>query len=164
MSATATQGTSIAVLAPYLPYGIEMAWVEAPYDMLGKGHCLCSLSSWEGHEVAIGHRAASGMFDWWSYKNVLPVLRSFADLCTPLADGTVPAVQMVAIGSPHLKAITAAIEGEDEIHVKAGGGHCARLFKNDFEAGAMGLNQATYLRSQHFAVGLEPHQYIRKTN
>jgi hypothetical protein len=183
-----TAGTSLEVLAPYLPYKVEMAWSEAPYDMLGMGYYLRSLSDFEGHEVAISHRASRESFDWYSYKSVLPVLRPFSALCTPLEDGTVPAVEVALMcwgiqskGTRHFSGDYKArsLSGGNLIEVtnhqgtfRASMYHNANESSEEYrwsfwrtEEGAAkpAWNQhgvIDYLRSKHFAVGLAPHQFI----
>lgn len=82
-------GTTIEILAPYLPYSIE---VEHNADVFGG----------RGREVLEGLNAFNG---WAALsksggcppKNFLPVLWAFPDLCTPLEDGTTPAIEVAKL-------------------------------------------------------------------
>jgi hypothetical protein len=92
MTAAATeikQGTSLEVLAPYLPYGIE---VENKYA--GRG-TLAGLHT-KG-ALALYPRVKEPEMS--AYPNLLPVLLPFSALCTPLEDDTVPAVEVAKLAS-----------------------------------------------------------------
>lgn len=171
-----TQGTTLEILAPYLPYKVEMAWVEAPNDMLGHGYYLRSLSDFEGHEVAISNRASRESFDWYPYSMVLPVLRPFSQLCTPLEDGTIPACQLAnliyagsedPITDAEFKDVSAGFGHFNELVVTVDGAGIMCIYSDwliDTYGNCMVPPAAyDYLRSLHFAVNLEPHQYIAKS-
>lgn len=91
-------GTSLEVLAPYLPFGIELAHVEYPNEDLN--YQLKSLSVWPEYQIAIGHPASSA-FEWIEAKHVLPVLRPFSQLVEPLPDGTIPAELLFEMAFEH---------------------------------------------------------------
>lgn len=77
-------GTSLEVLAPYLPYGIEIRH---------------RLSQGIGRPLTAAEIQANGIFFdqtyYWPFAECLPVLRPFSALTTALEDGTVPAVEVI---------------------------------------------------------------------
>ena len=158
-----TTGTTLEILAPYLPYGIDVQIMDAYqpntrrqlaslfYDTRAHVHKM----STDGSRIELGNLAID-------IDRLLPVLRSFADLCTPLADGTVPTVEIRKLWGLQ------AMDGDTEQEYN---GMVLRILQGQ-EIGkyAMSIevtfddiaNALDYLRRHHFAVGLEPHQYIRK--
>jgi len=191
MSTAATQGTSIEVLAPYLPYGIELqtVWTDGSENM------RCVFRGWRHKDLSPYRIDATYILgdgeDKWEAgislepSKALPVLRSFADLCSPLPDGTIAVVELakflVADSDDDLSLLRAThwkknryIKKEHiSVSFPLSAGHSRNylMIYSDwfFYPGVRhtAFNYAAainYLRSQHFAVGLEPHQYICKTN
>lgn len=164
MSNPAPQGTSIAVLAHYLSYGIEVAPVRFPerrffvkeVDLFLSSLLLTNGNMQDENIIGIGH--------------VLPVLRSFDDLCKPLDNGLVPAIKLAYM-------IFDGMVGDgDEVHagldhfgnvVVAAGAVRVMSITPDWlfypeDGNHAGPAEYRKLLEWHFAVGLEPHQYIRK--
>ncbi len=81
-------GTTIEILAPYLPYGIEIQ-----HQGWGGRHVLTGLVTGEYAEGAAQAKGAGDV----RLGYVLPVLYDFSDLCTTLPDGTVPAVEVARL-------------------------------------------------------------------
>lgn len=169
-----TTGTTLEILAPFLPYGIEVEMLWFPLDE--DRHTLRGLDSKTALPVLLGDADQGKRCGLGA---CLPVLRSFADLCTPLPDGTVPAVEVakMAIGSPHFVGYekpNPRFSG-DSLMVSFGvmSTPCLIVGNGKWSMGwadADGnlnpcLNQLDildYLRRNHFAVGLSPDQYIKK--
>lgn len=176
--------TTLEILAPYLPYGIRVAsqWTDGSNNttgvLLGIDMSVESPVIWTAGENAFRSSCA----------NVLPVLRAFADLCTPLEDGTVPAREFAKLclgdevgwkkGYAHYQPKDEDEEyGDCEETVEVGGddkwepdNRIEVTIYPDWTWYGHGRNEncapaaaIDYLRSKHFAVGLEPHQFIRKT-
>lgn len=161
-------GTSLEVLKQYVFSKVD-GFTEI--EMLGskeRGR-LFGVSSSHAY-VAFGND-----FQRVSFRNLLPILRPFSALCTPLEGGKVPAVALaniilfpfngwvatevnenvIEVGFPGFSRMVVRhmIDGEWAIDVWSGtvhqipGNMCAAY---------------DYLRSRHFAVNLEPHQFIAK--
>lgn len=168
METSKTSGTSIEVLSSYLPYNIEVEWY--PRGGEPERHLLTELSTGTGG-CTIGNMFTVPL------RRVLPVLKAFEDLVTPLPDGAVPAevVAKMAMGwrlpdFPNIQSIEqytelvkvyftdtlyAVIEDDFEVQILSNGGR--------WQTNGMHLINA-YLRSQHFALPpLQPSQYIRKS-
>lgn len=91
------QGTTLEVLAPYLPYGIEVEVSDA-YEMPSMiiRNVLVGIDENEGDfpaPLVIANYSKNGRLGkmWLPTKWVLPVLKPFSSLTEPLEDGTVPA-------------------------------------------------------------------------
>lgn len=172
--------TSIEILAPYLPYGIEVE-AEVVKDLEKRRAVLVGithdLEDREPNErpVSVSLLQERSRWRWFPYSQVTPILRSFEDLVKPLEDGTVPAKELLLIIDKdrwaHLfksyikrlfvdgDSLMMEVDGaayERESYTKLA---CLRshIWGDDMKATA-----ADYLRSKHFAVGLQPHQYIKK--
>lgn len=175
-------GTTLEILAPYLPYGIE---VET-----GVGRCRimaldftdadCELEVMTVEDCENGE----GSMEYYDYANVTPILRSFEDLCTPLEDGTVPAIEAFKM-LPFEEDIdwskaTARIEepaphsrpGHKVLHLFApvvgeDGGYILAMTNHWTISGAEHTSWPRLflkaLHAQHVAVGLTPDQFIRKS-
>lgn len=153
------QGTSLEVLAPYLPYGIEVETGMGPsriisVDLLRDGPEVetCTTEDWVNGEI-------NGT-DYYHFSQITPILRPFEALVQPLKDGTVPLYEYVRFMWPKETTMRHRAYGD---YIEVHGSTALYLAKReDFEAGRMhGLGTA-YLRRHHFAVGLQPHQYIAK--
>ena len=169
-------GTTLEVLAPYLPHGVELMQIIDGVPTARRWPILTALQ-WKGSNLL--HREPDdsvrlGQHEVYSpASQFLPVLRPFSALCDPLPDGTVPAVEVAKIQWPYYKTTRATTQPDGQIHLWAlsqddeGDAYEARfiyLAEKDFLNNSFGWRAANYLRSQHFAVGLEPHQFIEKTN
>ena len=159
--------TTLETLAPYLPYGIE---VEA-CSPDGFRALFTGISDAMPNENPVHVRTVEDGFtgnSCWPYEDVTPVLFGFADLCTPLADGTVPAVEVAKLnGRPPLLGeydlrYNVSTRGE-VIEVYINGAFRGTLLEEWETTGKWAtLKVVTYLRRNHFAVGLSADQYIRK--
>jgi len=174
MATTTTQGTSLEILAPYLPYGIEIQ------NSQGKRSRLIRLDINDRAESIVVEAGYVG-----DPSLALPVLRPFSHLCHQLPDGTVPAcvlAQLVVADDVLLQDATAVLDdgdydedtdteyAPDAIYVSAKdeftGERVEVTIYSDWSCDQITYAPAAYinyLRSQHFAVGLEPHQYVEKT-
>lgn len=93
-------GTSLEVLAPYLPYGVELMELKDGAPVARRWPVLTAL-------YAASKTALLGAHEYpVPLVSLLPVLRPFSQLCQPLEDGTVPAVEVakLALGNPHFVA------------------------------------------------------------
>jgi hypothetical protein len=93
-----TNGTTLEVLAPYLPYGIEIqvktGWGGGLDVMTGT---FAGLNPRERDPVKLEMFNQGGIktfFSDWELANCLPILRPFSALTTPLPDGSIPAVEV----------------------------------------------------------------------
>lgn len=172
------QGTTLAICAPYFAYGLEVQCLDDNeiYSVLG----------WEFDELKLIQPGK--VFDGQpttAFNNCLPVLRPFSALCTPLEDGTVPLFEAAKLAIEHeaadlffrtgykVKPVTRQAwfgKGGSEIAAYEvwGENTACSIFtlQADWSASCQVPGKVwrafDYLRSQHFAVGLEPHQYIAK--
>lgn len=161
METTQQTGTTLAILAPYAAYKLR---IETPIGV----HVLTEMSFPENELYALRTIGEQRYGSWFDPSNVLPVLFAFEDLCTPLADGTIPAVEVAKIQWPTYYTTRAEVHKPGEIHLWAAEGPSEKRFVYLYESDLVytlcfSWKAADYLRSQHFAVGLQPHQYIRKT-
>lgn len=174
--------TTLEILAPYLPYGIEVE-----YHGGGTRHLLNGLN-FDGNQTWF---AATKSFNGWvefGLPNLLPVLRSFADLCTPLADGTVPAREVGRIVLENKQPFGRTIDFPSNGVFMQSGSARVNAFLVDRDSNNVGAVQLLidhnydieiedhsgalrhgnliaaydYLRRNHFAVGLTADQYIPK--
>ena len=164
--------TTLEILAPYLPYGIRVAsqWTDGSNNttgvLLGIDMSVESPVIWRDGE----HDFRS------SYANVLPVLRSFEDLQKETVFSR-PILKELAqlfvgervpiIAGPYIYAdcideilgsVTVTISTREDDRLE-----CTIWSDGTGEVDGQPLQLSDYLRSKHFAVGLEPHQFIRKT-
>lgn len=184
----ATRGTSLAVLAPYLPYGIELHTPRVPGLLIGlnggRFQCPVETCQPEGPSESI----LRGLFSY-DYAEVLPILRPFSQLCDPLPDGFIPALVVASyltndwaaryrleVRPGNLDCIhvdvfeQAGYMDEEEVQVYVVNlysdwnwdvlrcdeeGECYESCHNPADA-------IDYLRRNHFAVNLDPIQYIEK--
>ena len=166
--------TTIEILAPYLPYDVE---VETPSGRMK----VFAMDKWS---ISATYPKGDNTGFEVGYDEISPVLFGFADLCTPLADGTVPAVEAIrlAFGWPKSFYIDRFIARHavalDEQYVRiesfpsnSGGWirldneHASWLFDGFDMPNHKVVNPLAahaYLRRNHFAVGLTSDQYIRK--
>lgn len=108
-----------------------------------------------------------------------PILRPFSALASPLEDGTVPAKEIAKLAwgltGSTATIIDKAVVGYHHDHIRIEterGMFLTYIFREDWGVARTAadrndrpLNQhriLDYLRSQHFAVGLEPGQFIPK--
>lgn len=174
--------TTLEILAPYLPYGIPVWCKELPdnghYSLIGLAP---EFGLQFGDCARIARVTDDSICEWLPVGDLMPVLRSFADLCTPLPDGTVPAEKLFEMAyelSPQMLArcdtkYTASFETAGILSVKRFGfGSWELRFYSDWQFQRMvdGIGRFAhhpvaiidYLRSNHFAVGLTPDQFIQK--
>ena len=154
-TATATVGTSLEVLQHYLAAGIQVEYVTM--------HTR--------YPLRVNELQQSSLFIEQMYAlpfaELLPVLRPFSALCTPLEDGTVPAIKL---GEMIMRRISPAaliveckqlLNGDIRLYDSEGDGRIT--ISTDWALGNCGtFAEYDYLRSLHFAVGLKPHQYVEK--
>ncbi len=171
METVITTGTSLEVLAPYLPYGIEVEMLtESVANTKGEHAKLASLNAHHDHRARVCW--ADGNLGWFPVREMLPILRPFSQLCDPLPDGTVPAVEVAKMwpecGEYNFEGATASLEnGGKYLLVKhANGATLATLYQDEYWGECVGLDTAlailAYLHSHHFAVGLAPSQFVAK--
>lgn len=175
--------TTLETLAPYLPYNLPVEYT---------GHAShvfqCLLIGLNKSHARLKHLDTSiTRVDYSSVaiEDVRPHLRSFADLCTPLANGMVPAKVLAAM---MINPISGQSISRYELHKQTDGVvvyayepvpfQDDRVYAKAFITEADGLlvhgkrgecwdvdnlfNAIDYLRRNHFAVGLTADQYIRK--
>lgn len=176
-----TAGTSLEILAPYLPYDLLITTPGGIMRMFG-------LDKWSVSAVyPSGNNTGHDM----PLVDVMPILRPFSALCDPLPDGTVPAVHAAITTLPHVEFLgdghgitvreTPQVTGRcvyvfltlTNTRYGANDGDWTAVIGDDFEVKMEHRNGPTqsgsalrvfdYLRSQHFAVGLTPEQFIPKT-
>lgn len=193
MEQKSIMGASLEVLAPYLPYGIEVEYVaESDVFSCDKGERSRLISlNWFG-SLRARLQLVNDVRIWVPVTEVLPVLKPFLALCDPLPDGTVPLIEVAkafvyfpghddpCAAMPDWTTATAHIRGEvgelREAHVhwvyremdsEETYNGCFIINENwaGYELTEEGKEIAgpalhVLLRRYHFAVGLEPHQYI----
>jgi hypothetical protein len=181
METLSATGTTLEVLAPYLPYNIEVEVTANPGNWYG-GRGLLFRLGWPYNEhlhpmsiVSLPKNKAAVV----PISHMLPILRPFSALSEPMGDGSIAAVEIAklvlasqynfdlyewegATVYPFGDGIQVNVTGECDYAdvnispdwtVEHGGG----------DMGAIPLIAiVNYLRRHHFAVGLEPHQYIAK--
>lgn len=160
----AAVGTSLEVLAPYLPYGIEVQYLldEKLYKLDGLVNGRAVFEYFQDGEGWVNlHQTPDYL---------LPVLRDFSQLTVPLPDGT-PLVDKLAeiLFGDTLEPNCELGAGFDWFGNYVATANGVLLFSislywhikcaNDLPAG---FEAYDYLRSQHFGVGLQSSQYIAK--
>ncbi|MBF9140812.1 hypothetical protein [Hymenobacter properus] len=162
-------GTTPEILAPYLPYGIPL---QTPFD---NPRTLSGLQMGDGPCAAC--KSAEGWESWLGLEYIKPILRSFSQLVEPLADGTVPAVEVAkmaladcfdeldwtkaTVDQYHWCAAISVPAQSDVRWVYS----CTIDEEWEIKTGdnlSCSIAIIDYLRRHHFAVGMEPHQYIEK--
>lgn len=181
-------GTSLEVLAPYLPYGIEVQDIDG---FEGDRHTLRGIDFGADYPILLGSSPEEDEDSadiGYRPHALLPILRPFSALCTPLEGGEVPAVEVAKLFNPdspklqhgwHL-ATASKMRGEVwvrwpilEIEEDGSDGEQywgeLRILSNyqcieEAEDGPKVYDhRATdYFRSKHFAVGLTPFDFIAK--
>lgn len=163
-------GTSLEVLAPYLPYGIEVVNVNVTMNEVHPRGIVRSVRLFTNGGAILTFAGGDAHSN-----NCRPVLKPFSQLCEPLEDGTVPAcllANLIYAGSEE------PITDAEFKEVSAGFGHFNELVVTVEGAGIMCIYEDwlidtygncmvppaayDYLRSLHFAVGLQPSQFIAK--
>lgn len=172
-----TQGTTLEILAPYLPYGIE---VEVK-DVRREGHLVLGTELVRGvligitndpleregrqkQEVAYSPYEKRWLWRWAYPEMITPVLRPFSALVTPLEDGTIPALIVAALAMPEVTCVKAVIinKGFGQYHcvcLGEQGQHYYAIHRNNFESvrGSQVKNRldghlTDKLRQMHFAL------------
>jgi hypothetical protein len=155
-------GTSLEVLAPYLPYGIEIK------HLLFEGRSII-LQPGDLHHDAIYFE---DMWEW-QLSECLPVLRPFSALATPLEDGTAPAAIEFArsfVTDQHgmlwSEARIDKVYENGDLMLHIPDRHPTRYdhyYVLHADWSGLPLEAYGWLVKNHFAVGLEPHQFIEAT-
>jgi hypothetical protein len=178
---TPSTGTTLEILLAYPP-GLKCR------HRAGIDGEIAGFDFREPTGVCIEYLSEQGKWetDWVEPIDLLPVLYAFEDLINPLPSGEIPAVEVAKLGMDdrcseiffrsgyEIKPISADKWGNDThpdttaIEVWGKYTACAVLTissKWDFyyQAGGPTARAIDYLRRHHFAIGLTPHQYVRKT-
>lgn len=165
MEATTHTGTTLAIMQAY-PLGT----LEVEFNLFGKTQrgLITGLST----TTATVDNSVSG-----SHEGFMPVLRPFSALCTPLEDGPVPALEVAKLIAGDAEwSIVKFSKGRVIVLEDRRGNECvikdmvspAIGWTFDVYAGCTHQSLLDvcgaydYLRSKHFAVGLEPGQFIPK--
>lgn len=158
METTPTTGTALEVLAAYLPHRIMVE-----YPLPGNPYGEVMRRTLVGLNTESELATLSNETNIWA-AHCQPILRPFSQLCDPLPDGTVPAVEIGKEWSRSSRTaeIVAEYEGYGESCVISGPGTTLSISRTAFEDGRTADWLSKLLRKWHFAVGLEPHQYIVK--
>lgn len=159
--AIATVGTSPEVLQHYLTAGID---IQSCYND-GTEEFSAKLLGLEMRDDAWRAKVQydDRQVGFVCLPNWLPILLPFSALTAALADGTVPLLHLLGIKQELVAKIALS-------HHYGSACYEVRLwyildpirFPDLARPGNLKLWQVDYLRSKHFAVGLEPHQYIPK--
>lgn len=160
----AVVGTSPEVLQHYLTAGIEIEVTDnVPYFRKGERGQFVGLNMQQSPNK-VGLLVENKGAYWVWPGDCLPVLRDFSQLTVPLPTGEVPIQRVIEL---ELNLVC-----DPARHIKLGSATEAIFFNEHGEAwkvlywanwlavGNMKLATADYLRSKHFAVGLDPHQFI----
>lgn len=173
-------GTSLEILCQYLAYHPEAEHVNS------NGTHRVKVVSVDVDAESVYCRELTGGGEWTLNPSELKlVLHPFVDLVKQLPNGAVPAIEVAKLalvlapenGSPTSRFyVDPASRAEPYISVIAKRERTYDLeiiLRPDWSVGLIydwatvpGNNGGAvwdYLRSLHFAVGLEPHQYVRKT-
>jgi len=161
----AAVGTSLEVLAPYLPYGIQLAInIYEPEEPQLRGELIVLDADGSCSVRYRGCSTNSAVL----FGEALPVLRPFSQLVEPLPDGT-PLVDKLAeiLFGDALEPNCELGAGFDWFGNYVATANGVLLFSislywhiqcaNDLPAG---FEAYDYLRSQHFAVGLQSSQFL----
>lgn len=182
--AAATTGTSLEILAPYLPYGIEVEVIE-PYGFAGERYKVWGIDMRREFPVLCDNDEKKTEY---AFFGLLPRLLPFAALCTPLDDGTVPAVEVAKLLLNDWAGEYIYTPVPNKMGV--GTGFSVHVFTYHPEVGQAILRRISftpdwnwlsfikwdgvldhlenipqaidYLRRNHFAVGLKPSDYLPK--
>lgn len=156
--------TTIEVLAAYYAHELTVQHQN------GQHYTLIGL---EGDKTAVVSQGYGHGKSRVAPTSLTPCLLPFEELCTPLEDRTVPAVEVAKIQWPTRKPVKATWHKEGlELHIwvevpAESGGRLMRfvyLYASDLQSSlCFSWKAAEYLRRHHFAVGLTPEQFIRKT-
>jgi len=157
--------TTLSILAPLLPYTPEVEYTS------GSGHVFrCLLIGLNKSHARVMHLDTSisrVQYQSVGIQDLTPVLCSFDQLCTPLEDGTVPAVEVARLLGREAEREYDLVAGENTrgkcIELHFDGSYRGTLLEEWETTGQWSiLKVADYLRSKQFAVGLSSEQYIRK--
>ncbi|MBG8552332.1 hypothetical protein [Hymenobacter guriensis] len=181
-------GTTKEILAPYIPYGIGLYITPG---LRGKLIGLTALPCSNPVETEIPGDEAGLLANLYAfeYGETLPVLYPWRYLTTPLADSSIPALVVASMlvndwasqysyvaRDVSLDCISVDVfqqggymdEGDEQVYVVnlyADWNWDVLQIEGEGETHTGAHNPAQvidYLRSQHFAVGLETHQYFNK--
>lgn len=174
MGTKETTGTTLEILAPYLAYDPTLQ-----HDS-GKNYTIARLrldGEVEVWEVATNPNAEPQEAQIGDLSEFLPVLYAFEDLVKPLEDGTVPAVEVAGIiaGKTDWKVLefnrsrVIVLQDRNDFEciikhmIDPDCGWTFDVYSGKAHQQLLDVCGAyDYLRSKHFAVNLEPHQYVRK--
>lgn len=163
------QGTTLEACAPYFLHCLDVLVEDSPE--------LHRVLGWQDDELLIAPLSDLSECAAIHPRHCKPVLRPFSQLCEPLSDGTVPLLSIMKLALPNAEGwgpIRKTSEGEFYVHARIGNQHVKCWITDEWDVQLYGWgsyepfvkNQAAildYLRSQHFAVGLEALQYIAKS-
>lgn len=187
MGSTKHIGTTLAILAPYLPYNVQVETGCGPcyimsIDLTGTESCPIEVMTVEDCENG------EGPLEYYDFESVLPILFGFSDLCTATLSNKIPAIEIAkhvfeepdffytakyysrkATGG-FAKAVVTAKEtksGKDAqvLTIYEGWGAEAAYIDEDGAESSMHVNAAGFVnkcRELYLAVGLESSQYVRK--
>lgn len=182
-NAESAVGANRKILTPYLDYDIEIEAINSgTFHSKGKRGIFFDLASEtvlrreryvREDFVCVRWPDSSGR-DWLPVNDVLPVLRPFSALCTPLPDGTVPSVEIaklitldplyhkasylsdvISSGLPLEFSIEVYLPNVDEVSILP---YEDWLIWSGEEIVPYAVYD--YLYWQHFAIGLQRHQFI----
>lgn len=169
-TAPVVTGTSLEVLQAYplgtlsvkvVDFAPSVRSVLVGIDLSDNKLSPCLVAFYNRHGISQG----TGRY---KPEQLTPILRPFSQLCEPLEYCKASPIK-------HVIELQLDLVCDPKRHVKFengwiwfdrhGEGDWRPLYHEDwFRSGKMSLATAEYLRHHHFAVGLEPHQYIPKTN
>ena len=172
MNPNQTISRTLEVLAPYLPYGIEVAVDYADGHAVERGILLGIVLGGRCMKGRSGYvEFPDGMSRWVDLTTFRPILRPFSALCDPLPDGTVPAQvvgNLMLSGRRDRSDVTYQyIDDDDPTYAYilfSSDSHDELLHLTDFYAANGGITGqiCDYLRRNQFAVGLTADQFIAK--
>lgn len=171
MNTVTTTGTTLEILAPYLPYGIEVEveYADVPPKEVGR---LASLSL-NGPSAQVHFREprhASGFVSVvCGLHEMKPVLRPFSALPHVLVEtpwGATPASVVLARMITNMQVMPEHVRlfGDNALSAQEySSGHFKMFLHADtVEKANLMYPVVEWLRRRHFAVGLAPHQFIEK--
>lgn len=153
-------GSTIKLLSPYLHHRIDVLVDYGDGHPAQRGQLLGAMLPDEnetGEAVQVKFYG-DGRRKWVDPQHVRPVLRSFADLLTPLDDGTIPAVEVVRNLYPKEVNIRAEVVGT-WLEIKSDRTLLYYFWQEDLPKSKLSLWAAEYLRGHRFAVGLSADQF-----
>lgn len=155
-------GSSIKILGPYLENRIDVLVDYGDGHPAERAQLLGAQLPEEGVSAGEAIRVKfyrDGKRTWLDPKHVRPILRCFDDLLTPLADTTIPAVEVVRNLYPKEENIRAKLVG-NWLEINSDRTLLYYFWQEDLAQSKLSFWAAEYLRSHQFAVGMKPEQFI----